>query len=76
VYFHTSSDECGSAVAHARELWQIVQQVKRLTGQNQVNIVAHSKGGLDSRVYLANSGRADVANLIMIGTPDAGDPTC
>jgi hypothetical protein len=39
-----------------------------------VNIVAHSKGGLDARVYLANSGTADVANLIMIGTPNAGGP--
>ena len=35
-------------------------------------MVAHSKGGLDARVYLANSRTHDVANLIMIGTPNAG----
>ena len=37
------------------------------TGQNQVNIVGFSKGGLDARVYLANDLANDnVANLIMI----------
>jgi hypothetical protein len=45
-----------------------------LTRQNQVNIVGHSKGGLDARVYLAQSGTHDVANLIMIGTPNGGNP--
>jgi pimeloyl-ACP methyl ester carboxylesterase len=66
-------DACGSAVDHARDLAQIVQQVKQATGQDKVNIVAHSKGGLDARVYLANTNTADVKNLIMIGTPNAGD---
>lgn len=57
---------------HARELEQIVQQVKSITGQTHVNIVVHSKGGLDARVFLANTGTSDVANLIMVGTPNAG----
>jgi pimeloyl-ACP methyl ester carboxylesterase len=66
-------DSCGSAADHADELSQIVQKVKDFTGENQVNIVGHSKGGLDARVYLAQSGTPDVANLIMIGTPNNGD---
>jgi pimeloyl-ACP methyl ester carboxylesterase len=46
-----------------------------MTGQDKVNIVGHSKGGLDARVYLNNTlSSSDVANLIMIGTPNAGDP--
>jgi hypothetical protein len=45
-----------------------------MTLQNQVNIVAHSKGGLDARLYLAKSGTHDVANLIMLGTPNKGTP--
>ncbi|HSF51213.1 MAG TPA: hypothetical protein VLA74_10675, partial [Nitrososphaeraceae archaeon] len=49
-------------------------QIKKETGQNKVNIVAHSKGGLDARVYLANNTTKDVANLVMIGTPNAGSP--
>ena len=39
----------------------------------QVNIVGHSKGGIDARVYLAN-GTKSVANLIMIRTPNGGTP--
>ena len=55
---------CGMAVHDATEIGQIVQKVKSMTHQNQVNIVAHSKGGLDARLYLAKSGTHDVANLI------------
>ena len=73
VSFHPD-DICGTALDDASELSQIVQRVKSMTLQNQVNIVAHSKGGLDVRVYLAMTGTHDVANLIMIGTPNAGSP--
>ena len=73
VSFHPD-DVCGTAVHDATEIGQIVQKVKSMTHQNQVNIVAHSKGGLDARLYLAKSGTHDVANLIMLGTPNKGSP--
>ncbi|MGC2669019.1 MAG: alpha/beta fold hydrolase [Candidatus Nitrosopolaris sp.] len=73
ITFQESDDKCGSAAAHAKELSKKIGGIKSQTGQNQVNIVGHSKGGLDARVYLAN-GTHDVANLIMIGTPNAGSP--
>src|SRR5918993_2274875 len=73
ITFKQSDDECGSAAEHAKELSNIIGQIKKETGQNKVNIVGHSKGGLDARVYLANNTN-DVANLIMIGTPNAGCP--
>jgi hypothetical protein len=69
----TNDDECGSALEHAVELQDIVQDILSSSGSERVNIVAHSKGGLDSRVYLT-SGTDDVANLIMIGTPNLGSP--
>jgi pimeloyl-ACP methyl ester carboxylesterase len=66
-------DPCGSAVAHASELGQIIEEFKRDTRSEKINIVAHSKGGLDARLYLANNlSNDDVANLIMIGTPNKG----
>jgi len=74
VTFHKSDDECGSATNHSKELAQIVKDVERNTGHNQVNIVGHSKGGLDARVYLKNSSNTNVANLIMLGTPNGGAP--
>ena len=73
ITFKQSDDKCGSAAEHAKELSNIIGQVKEETGQNKVNIVGHSKGGLDARVYLANDTK-DVANLVMIGTPNAGSP--
>jgi len=45
------------------------------TGAEKINMVAHSKGGLDARVFLADDSSNDsVANLIMIGTPNKGSP--
>src|SRR5215217_1101844 len=73
ITFKQSDDKCGSGAEHAKELSNIIGQIKKETGQNKVNIVGHSKGGLDARVYLANTTK-DVANLIMIGTPNAGSP--
>ena len=66
-------DRCGSVVQHATKLKSIVDKILRDTGYQKVNIVAHSKGGLDARWYISTSGSTDkVANLIMIGTPNAG----
>ncbi len=73
ITFKQSDDKCGSAAEHAKELSNIIGQIKKETGQNKMNIVAHSKGGLNARVYLANNTK-DVANLVMIGTPNAGSP--
>lgn len=69
------NDKCGSAADHAKQLRNIVEDFKTSTGSEKINIVGHSKGGLDARVYLANDlATDDVANLIMIGTPNAGSP--
>jgi pimeloyl-ACP methyl ester carboxylesterase len=70
-----NEDECGSAEDHAAQLNQWVSNFKEETGSEKVNIVTHSKGGLDARLYLAkNPSSDDVANLIMIGTPNEGSP--
>lgn len=71
ITFQKSDDKCGAAVAHATELAERIQSIKSETGSDKVNIVGHSKGGIDARVYLAN-GTSEVENLIMIGTPNAG----
>lgn len=68
-------DRCGDSESHAKELDEIVQKFKRENRVDKINIVAHSKGGLDARVYLANDlSNDDVANLIMLGTPNRGSP--
>jgi triacylglycerol lipase len=50
------NDRCGSAEQHATELNSIVDRILSTTGYEKVNIVAHSKGGLDARWYIATSG--------------------
>ena len=71
----SGNDKCGSAADHAEQLRSIVERFKIRAHSDTINIVAHSKGGLDARVYLANNPSIDdVANLIMIGTPNAGSP--
>jgi pimeloyl-ACP methyl ester carboxylesterase len=72
--FKESDDKCGSSAEHAKELNKRVKAILNSTGQKQVNLVGHSKGGLDARVFLADSNVKDVANLIMIGTPNNGSP--
>jgi pimeloyl-ACP methyl ester carboxylesterase len=67
-----NDDECGSVAQHATELRNIVNDILSGSPYDKVNIVAHSKGGLDARWYIANNNIDKVANLIMIGTPNSG----
>jgi uncharacterized alpha/beta hydrolase family protein len=74
ITFKDSDDRCGSAKQHAIELEKIVQNIKEQSGSQKINIVGYSKGGLDARVFLDITDTKDIANLIMIGTPNAGSP--
>ncbi|HEY0606602.1 MAG TPA: hypothetical protein VGD58_26995, partial [Herpetosiphonaceae bacterium] len=45
-------------------------RVKQKYGVERLNIIAHSKGGLDSRAYLRQ--RRDIDTLVQLGTPNRG----
>ncbi len=62
-----SVEECG------RELAERIRQIVEKTGCEKVNLIAHSKGGLDCR-YAISRGGADsyVASLTTINTPHRG----
>lgn len=64
ITFHQHNDKCGTVAEHAAELNKLIH--------GHVNIIAHSKGGLDARWYIAHNNPDKVANLIMIATPNAG----
>lgn len=49
VSFEKSEDVCDSSNDHAKELATIIQNVKSETGQDEVNLVDYSKGGLDPK---------------------------
>ena len=61
---------------NAEELARYIAGVKRATGAQMVDLVAHSMGGLISRYYIDRLMKdRDVAQLIMLGTPHGGT-TC
>ncbi|MFH0936884.1 MAG: alpha/beta fold hydrolase [Candidatus Daviesbacteria bacterium] len=52
---------------------QKIDQIKQQTGSQEVDIVAHSMGGLVARNYIADSGKAQkVRKLVTLGTPHLG----
>jgi pimeloyl-ACP methyl ester carboxylesterase len=58
---------------NAEALSRYIAGVKRATGAQMVDIVAHSMGGLISRYYLDRlTTDRDVAQLLMIGSPHGG----
>lgn len=74
VYPIAFKDECGTVADNAAELSNKINKILNDTGSEKVNIVAHSKGGLDARYYISNFDAEKVENLIMIGTPNEGTP--
>ena len=52
ITFKQADDKCGSSAEHAKELSKIIGQIKDKTGQNKVNIVGHSKGGIRCKSIL------------------------
>jgi len=64
-----------SVVAHGAELESKLPAIVRSFGVDSVHLVAHSKGGLDSREWLAESAGAEpfkVLSLITLDTPHKG----
>ncbi len=56
----------------AAQIASTVETMKQTFGVDKVNIVAHSKGGLDSRQFAETSDSLDT--LIQLDTPNAGSP--
>lgn len=62
-----SVDKCGA------ELAERIKQIVAESGCEKVNIIAHSKGGLDARAAIARYGVEDmVASLTTVNTPHRG----
>jgi len=73
--FFGNQDSVGSIESNAEIIARSLDEVLKQTGAEKVNILAHSKGGLESR-YLINHGYHDkVASLTTIDTPHHGSKT-
>lgn len=73
--FFGNQDAVGSVESNAEILAKSLDQALEITGAEKVNILAHSKGGLEAR-YLVNHGYKDkIASITTIDTPHHGSHT-
>lgn len=71
--FYGNHNSAASVDDSARELESRILEILRTTGCEKVNIIAHSKGGLDARTAIAKTSIAPyVASLTTINTPHRG----
>jgi triacylglycerol lipase len=68
----TFRDPTGSNLAHAEEIDSLVAAVLAETGAEEVDIVAHSMGGLATRWYLKTRPGALVRRVVFIASPHRG----
>ena len=71
VIFYGGHNSASAVKDSGRELEVKIKQVLQETGCEKVNIIAHSKGGLDSRALIA-ANPSLVASLTTINTPHRG----
>ena len=68
-------DGFGTILNNAMQLKEEILKILEVEGACKVNIIAHSKGGLDSKYMIENLGMEDyVASLTTLCTPHKGSP--
>ncbi len=71
-------DQDGNATTmrNARFLQNVIRRILAETGAEKINIIAHSKGGLEARYLVSTLGMGDViASVTTISTPHNGSVT-
>ncbi len=71
--FVADTDGFGCIETNADQLKRYIDRVMAESGAEKVNIIAHSKGGLDSKYMITNLGMEDkIASLTTLCTPHRG----
>lgn len=74
--FYGNQDANGDIETNAAFIGNRINEIIEKTGKEKVNIIAHSKGGLDCRYAVSTLGFGDkVASLTTISTPHHGSKT-
>lgn len=74
--FFGQQDSNGSIESNARQIEESLKRVLAETGAEKVNIIAHSKGGLEARYLISTMGYGEkVASLTTLSTPHNGSVT-
>ncbi len=75
VVFSSKIDGVGTIENNAKQLKKEILKILEKTGAEKVNIIAHSKGGLDSKKMIKELDMEDkVASLTTLCTPHKGSP--
>lgn len=73
IVFYGEHHSAASVKESGKELACRIQEIRKETGCERVNVIAHSKGGLDMRYAISCCGCASsVASLTTINTPHRG----
>lgn len=71
--YYSSQDAWNTHDVNAKKLKTRINEILAETGARKVNIIAHSKGGIESRYMITKLGMADkVATLTTMSTPHHG----
>ncbi len=71
--YYGNQDSWGTIEHNAKIIKQSIEDVLKKTNCKKVNIIAHSKGGLEARYLISNLGMFEnISSLTTIGTPHHG----
>ena len=71
--YYGGQDSSASVESNGRMLKERIEEILKETGAPRVNIIAHSKGGIDARYAISSLGMGDkVASLTTMSTPHNG----
>lgn len=73
MVFTTEVDPFNDNVTRAQQLTSQIRAILAQTGATRVNLFAHSQGGLDGRVILAQNPEL-LASLTQVASPNTGSP--
>lgn len=74
--FFSGQDGNATTANNARQLVPVIRRILRETGAEKINIIAHSKGGLEARYLISTLGMGDcIASVTTLSTPHHGSRT-
>ena len=74
--YYGNQDSLGSVEYNGEILQKNIEKLLSETGHEKVNIIAHSKGGLEARYMISSLGMSEkVASLTTVATPHRGSKT-
>ncbi len=75
-FYYGNQDSWATVENNAASLKERINEILDETGAGKVNIVAHSKGGLEARYIISSLGMSDtIASLTTVSTPHHGSKT-